>query len=415
MSLRLKLLSIGSADLMKILFSHRFFWPDTAPYATMLRSMARRMAERGHDVTVFSTQPSYHSSQSESQPAEQMLDGFRVIRMPIFKEDKKNPPVRLYNMLHYSWGLRRYIVKAHDYDVVTVSTFPPLLAARAALGAAKKISAKLVYHCQDIHPEVSYYSGMLKAGAAHWLMSQFDSKTCLGADKIVVLSDDMADTLRRRPGCEDLKPEIINNFILENFDAGPVATDVVIPSDKFTILFAGNIGRYQNLDVVIDAAGRLTHVPDIQFWFVGEGVAKAALQEQAGDLVGRSVFFVPHQHYSVAQHLMTCANLNLVSLIPDMYRVAYPSKTISAMANGCPVLAVLEPESELARMVREDDLGYVAPNNDAEALASTVMAAYEQRHCDGQLRDNVKRSYEQRFSVDRVLNRWAEMFEGLVV
>ena len=87
---------------MKILLSHRYFWPDTSPYATMLRSIAARFACDGHEVTVFTTLPSYHASSSAKVPARETLDGFKVIRMPIFKERKKNLPLRGFNVLAYA-------------------------------------------------------------------------------------------------------------------------------------------------------------------------------------------------------------------------------------------------------------------------------------------------------------------------
>ena len=260
---------------------------------------------------------------------------------------------------------------------------------------------------------MSLYSGQLSDGFLFSQLRSLDSRTCRRADALVVLSEDMAETLRSRPGNAGLSPEIINNLSLDDIAAMPAADAPSLPEDKFTILFAGNIGRFQGLDTVVAAAHRLADLEDVQFWFLGEGIAKQQLIEQAGDLVGRTVFFLPHQHHSVAQALMGRASLNLVSLQPGIYRVAYPSKTLSIISRGGPILAVIEPASELARMVVNADIGYVVDQTDPEAVAATVRRAYAERARGPELRANVEQLHAARFDKDRVLDRWCELVARL--
>lgn len=398
---------------MKILLSHRYFWPDTSPYATILRSIAARFAEEGHDVTVFSTQPSYHASTNSKVPARETIDGFQVIRMPIGKERKKNLPLRGFNVLAYAYGLRRHILKTGDYDLVMAATFPPIMAAKVAASAAHRIGAKFIYHFMDLHPEVSLYAGQLKRGRIFNGLQTLDSKTCRKANALVLLSDDMATTLRERPGNSHLQPHIINNFLLENFDKSVPHDAPELPHDKFTILFAGNIGKFQNLGNIITAAYELTDLEDVQFWFMGEGAAKDRLIKQAGPLLDKTVFFLPFQHHSVAQKLMGDANLNLVSLAPDIYRVAYPSKTPAILAQGSPILATIEASSELGRMVVDENIGYVADQKNPTSIAKTVRKAYGERVREAELRDNVKQLYSKRFAKDKILDRWCELIEQI--
>ncbi len=400
---------------MKILLSHRYFWPDTSPYGTILRSIAKRLAAEGHEVTVFATQPSYHASSRKNVPARETVDGFDIVRMPIFKERKGKVflPLRGFNVLAYAAGLRRHILKVGDYDLVTAATFPPIAAARVAVGAAHRTGARFLYHFMDIHPELSLYSGQLKHGALYKRLQAMDAGTCRKADALVVLSRDMAATLNNRPGCENLQPVVINNFFLENFDQIKSADGPGLPEDKFTILFAGNIGKFQNLDAIIKAAHELADLEKVQFWFMGEGAAKERLIKQAGPLLDKTVFFLPFQHHSVAQKLMGEASLNLVSLAPDIYRVAYPSKTLAILAQSSPLLATLETQSELARMVEEGNIGYVADPADPGSIATTVRRAYGEKERLGQLRDNVSNLYQNRFDKDKILDQWCDLVETL--
>lgn len=397
---------------MKILLSHRYFWPDTPPYASMLRSIAARLAGDGHDVTVFSTQPSYHGSHALQALAEEELDGFHVTRVPIFKEKKGNPPLRALNVLTYAQKLRRHILKVGNYDVVMASTFPPIVAGRTAARAAQKIGARFFYHCMDIHPEVSLYSGQIKSKRLVNYLQHLDSKTCHMADEIIVLSQDMRNTVCQRPGNETLKPRVINNFLLEDFEAETSLDPVQLPSDKFTILFAGNLGNFQNLDLIISAAHELADLDEVQFWFVGEGAAKNRLIKQSGNLLNKSIFFVEQQPARVAQNLMGQSNLNLVSLMPNIYRVSYPSKTMVSLSRSGPILAIIEPDSELAKMVIENNIGYTAPADHPTVIVQSVRQAYKERHLGPTLRENTSRLYEDHFSKDLILDRWSELFSN---
>ena len=74
---------------MKILLTHRYFWPDTPPYGAMLRRIAADLAGAGHDVEVFTSRPSY--GRGITAPGRETVDGFRVRRCFVFAENKKNP------------------------------------------------------------------------------------------------------------------------------------------------------------------------------------------------------------------------------------------------------------------------------------------------------------------------------------
>ncbi len=397
---------------MKILLSHRYFWPDSPPYANMLRSIAGRLASDGHDVTVYSTMPSYKTGAiGTNVPDSEDMDGFSVIRAPISAERKGNLPLRLINLLRYSWGLRKYILSNPDFDVVMASTFPPIAAGLAAGRAAKKINARFIYHCMDLHPEVSLYSGQLKRGIIFNQLQKLDSSTCRRAQNIVVLSEDMANTLANRPGEKLQQTSIINNFQLEDFDKVEVENVPQFPSDKFIILFAGNIGNFQNLDIVMEAMHHLSDLDQVQLWLIGEGAAKRRLISSAGPLIDKTVFFLEAASHMVAQKLMETANLNLVSLKPDIFHVSYPSKTLSILSCSGPILAVIEPQSELAGMVVNDKIGFTAAPDDSQGIVDAIRMAYDARNNEHELRENAKRVYSNRFAKGRVLDRWSALIE----
>ncbi len=249
------------------------------------------------------------------------------------------------------------------------------------------------------------------------LLKWIDTGNCRAAKLIVTLSPDMVQTLVER-GIDRGKIVVINNFIL---DAGPepaagpspVATTARTRSDDFVVLFAGNLGRYQALDRVMDAARLLADESDIRFLFMGEGAAKADLERQAGELIGRTVFFSPFQPLPVAVRAMEEADLALVSLGRGVHTVAYPSKTMMVLAAGCPVLAVIEPESSLAQTVNEHGLGLACSQDDPAAIAAVVRRARDERKEWRRRRPEIAAWAASEFGREATLDRWSALLERL--
>ncbi len=141
---------------MKILFTHRYFWPDSPAYATMLRTIAEHVAAQGHEVEVFASQPSY-GEHSRAAPRER-VGGIAIRRVAVFHERKGSPLARGLNVAIYCARLFAHVLRSRP-DIVTAATFPPVLAGWTASLAAKLVGARFIYHLQDVHPEVSVYSG----------------------------------------------------------------------------------------------------------------------------------------------------------------------------------------------------------------------------------------------------------------
>ena len=116
---------------MKILFTHRYFWPDSPPYGNMLRNLAATVSENGHEVYVYTAQPSYRDEVGLACPRFAMDGQVSIIRCPVFGSERSNLFVRLMNSLAYCIGLFFIIIKTRP-DLVTAATFPPVFAAWSA-------------------------------------------------------------------------------------------------------------------------------------------------------------------------------------------------------------------------------------------------------------------------------------------
>lgn len=405
---------------MKILSIYRYYWPDTTPYARILRSILERLSEEGHESVIVTGQPAYNDIKHEKQPARESLGGVDVRRVGLLPERKWMGPLRVLNFVLF---LGRGCLHAlfHRYDVILASSNPPVVSGIALRIIRWLTGAQYVYHCQDLHPECAILADKISTGRVERWLRRVDADNCRYAARTVVLSADMVQTLHDR-GLSNENVAIINNFALDIPE--PSMSDLPDPftqdaaANLFRVFFAGNMGSFQGLDKIVDAAKLLENEVGIQFVFMGAGEQRSNLEQQAGSLVGRTVRFLPFQPVEKAFGCMCHAELGIVSLIPGVYKVAFPSKTMMYLAGGCPVLAVIEPDSVLATQLKRERLGCVPEEMTPQAIADSILVARDEYSRQGHMNRKAERERIVQKSLDLfdrevTLEKWVAMFGDL--
>jgi glycosyltransferase involved in cell wall biosynthesis len=397
---------------VRILAIYRHYWPDTTPYARLLKEILETLAAEGHSVTVFTAQPSYNDTRQAFQPRRQTVNGVEVLRMPLLPERKWIRPLWVLNLLIFLGTSILHLIFRRRYELVIANTHPPLLMGCTLRIAHALTRVPFIYHCQDLHPETMALSGTIKQGWIYRFLQSMDKKTCETAAATIVLSRDMLATFEARgQDCQNV--EVINNFPLGLYsEPAELPEDLKHPGGGvFRVVFTGNIGNFQALDQIIEAARLLRDHTQTQFVFVGGGAAKEKLIRQAGDLVGRTVRFVPYQPVETAFAFLQQADLGIVSLRPEMYRLAFPSKCMMYLAAGCPLLAVIEPASELSELIETQKLGYVSASHEARDIADAVLSASRKAaDWNSGRRALLTAKGEALFGQVPILDRWRELF-----
>jgi len=396
---------------LKVLLVHRYFWPDSPPYATMLKCIAENLAREGKDVTVFSTQPSYKKNTSKSDQVHiETVNGVNIIRKKVWGYDSNNLLYRVYNTATFLVKLVAHILVAPRYDIVMMSTVPQVVGPFVTAVVARVKGARFFYHCQDIHPEALKFGGLVKSDLLFNLLMAVDKATLVLASKVIVLSDDMKLTLSNRLPVIATKISVINNFELPDFASRDESFSSLSPKgSKFRVLFAGNVGHFQGLELLIDAMLNLKDNRDIELIVLGDGDSKSFLKEKVVELGLNNVSFFGHQKLGVAKAMIREADLCLVTLAPDIYRCAFPSKTITILAQGTPLLVCVEKESSLASMVLDNDLGYHCEIRVSQDISARIFAAYLESGRYDELRYNCMQFYNANFKTDVVLKFWSQL------
>lgn len=398
---------------MKILLIHRYFWPDTPPYAAMLRTIGKRLAEDGHQVSVLSSQPSYKANISVGKQAStEQLDGMTVHRVTLLPEANRHVLFRLLNMVYFPLSILWFVLLKGRFDVVMVSTAPPIVVGLAAALAVKMRGASFIYHCMDIHPEIGAISGEFRNPIIFRVLRALDTFSCNLAKKVIVLSTDMKKSVEQRPGFKRDNITVLNNFSMpDHDDTTSVDAGLLKAKGKFRVLFAGNLGRFQGLEVFVDAMRLLSHIPDMELTFLGEGKALQSLRQRAHNL--DNVTFLPHQPVSVAREVMRDADLGIVSLNKDIYKYAFPSKTMTYLAEGCPLLVSVEKESELMSFIVENDVGVCADIGSPQSIAEAVEYVFRDKARHDEMKKAAKRLSENLFAEDVVLEQWSSLVKSV--
>ncbi len=361
---------------MRLLFVNQHYPPDLAPTGTLLAELAGALAERGHSIHVLTGRPTYEEARGASAPRIETRNGVRVARLPIFP--RTGSPVG--RLLHYASFAASFFAAgacAPRPDAILAFSSTPLVGGLVALALARVRRVPLVYVVHDVYPEVAIALGVLRDGPIARLVAWIEALTWRQAARLVVIGKGMIPVALERA----VRPERIT--VVENWAdvarirpsaAAPFRREVGIEDDAFVVQYAGNFGRSQDLDTLLEAARIVkerSHGPLVRFLFVGGGARAGELRARAKG--SENLRFVPFQPNDRVNEVLAAANLALVPLRRGLTRYSVPSKIYSILASGRAVGAAIDAGSDVARIVDEAGCGFRVDPGDASALAEQIL------------------------------------------
>jgi glycosyltransferase involved in cell wall biosynthesis len=231
-------------------------------------------------------------------------------------------------------------------------------------------------------PDSVFATDFLTRGVSRRLaersLTWFTQKAYQGASHVAVTTPGMRDLLLER-GVPGDKVSTVFNWVDEKL-MQPTEPDRELRArlglaGKFVLMYAGNHGPAQALDVAIKAMSEVRDLPDLQLVLIGDGIDKPALRQLARELELQSVHFVDTVEAERVPALMASADLQLVSLADrPLFRITLPSKVQSILACGQPVLC--SAAGDAARVIAEAGAGLVAPPGDPVMLAQVLREAH---------------------------------------
>jgi glycosyltransferase involved in cell wall biosynthesis len=357
---------------MAVTFFNRSYWPDTGAAGQLLTELCEDLVrQHGCDVTVVAGYPV--AGHGDRLPATEVRNGVRIVRASGTTWSTRRFVGRAMNYVTYFVSALWAAIRLPRPEVSVALTDPPIVGL-AALAARPRRG--FVFFCQDIFPEVAGLLQDFRSPLVNAALDRVNRFLVARAARVVALGDTMASRLIDGKGAQPGQIRVIHNW---------ADTEAIVPSDKrnpfstahglderFVLLHAGNIGLGQNLDVVLDAAERLRHRPDILVLFIGDGNRRAALQQAVVERGLPNVRFLPFQPREQLRWTYASADACLVSLMPGLAGYIVPSKLYPILAAGRPYVAAVEGTSEVAAITSRHRCGVLAQPGDAGALAARI-------------------------------------------
>jgi colanic acid biosynthesis glycosyl transferase WcaI len=364
------------------------FEPDMAPTGVVMTRIVHELAARGHELHVVTSLPWYRKHQVETGWAgalwriEKTTWGSISRVQPFAGQTKSNLVRRAVGFILFSYfvGLRALFAGGFWRRADGVLAMSPPLTL-GLIGWHTKLfrGGKLVFNIQDVFPDAAVETGAISnqrvIAAASWL----ERVSYQRSDSVVLLSDDLANNVQRKLDQKFHKRiRVIPNF---------VDTQAIVPMSRLTnyrrelgvdeslvVMYAGNVGFSQSLELMIEAARVL---PNVVFVINGEGSARKSLEAKAHAL--SNVKFGDYQDASRLSEVLATGDLHVVPLRRGLGSVSVPSKTYSILAAGRPICAAIDLETEVPRILAAANAGVcVEPDNEA-AFVSAIAAMISDR------------------------------------
>ena len=340
---------------------------------------ARALQDRGYDVEVVTGFPNYpggkvYNGYRISPLLREMVEGIAVTRLALYPSHDSRVLPRIVNYLSFFVSAFLYLTFVARRADILYAYHPPLTVGLAAAIAKLFRRTPTVLDVQDMWPDTLSATGMLNSSMLLRIVGAVCRWVYRGVTHIVVLSPGFKQILKDR-GVPSEKITVIYNWADEGaiVAASNIRPVLMSSNDKFRLLFAGNLGLAQNLDVVLDAAKIVATVTDkIDFCFLGDGVDASRISQRANDEKISCVQFFPKVSMSEVGSYLYAADCLLVNLRPDpLFEITIPSKTQAYMSAGRPIIMAVSGDA--AVLVNEAKAGLAVPPGDVHALASAVL------------------------------------------
>jgi colanic acid biosynthesis glycosyl transferase WcaI len=296
---------------------------------------------------------------------------------------------------------------------------PPLGLALPAFALSRWWGVPYVFHVPDLQPDAAVDLGMLVAGPLTRALYAVERLAYRNAALISTLTEAMRDRIVAKgiaPDKVKLSPDWASSELFQA--ASENRRDRFRAkhglNGQFVVLHCGNMGVKQGLDVVLDAAELSRSDQGVAYLLVGDGAVRRSLETRAAARALANVRFMPLQADAEFIDLLAATDVALITQQRVVMDIVFPSKTVTLMAAGLPVVASVNGGSEVARVVKEAGAGLIAEPENPRALLDAIKAlragSQERRTMGLRARDYARVRWDR----ERILAQSAAQLAALI-
>lgn len=408
---------------MRVLIHGLNYAPERVGVGRYTGELAEWLAAQGHEVRVVTAPPYYPEwrlgeGYSSRGYRLEKLAGVEVWRCPLWVPRSPSGVKRLLHLFSFAASSFPVMLRQAAWrpDVV-VMVEPTLFCLPPAWAASRLAGAPLWVHVQDFELEAALELGILQRSGVRRLLQASEKALLRGADRLSTITE----TMRRRVVEKGVSPEgaiVFPNWsdtrflrslepseaVRREFGAGPGET---------LVMYAGNMGEKQGLEVVLDVAERLRGRGKIKFALVGAGAARERLERSADERALDNVRFFPLQLSERLPEVLAAGDVHLVVQRRGAADLVMPSKLTNILAAGRASVATADPGTELYRVLVERGCGIVTAPESAGGLASAIEKLAGDAEERRRLGHNARGYAEEHLDREKILRRFEQELAGL--
>ncbi len=408
----------------KILIHSIVFSPDCVSTAYLYNDIALGFKDAGYEVVVLTTTPHYNLIEKalQKQPLnrkifglfyESNFDGIRVIHVPLKKY--MSTIIRILSFIY--WHLLSLIIglSIKKIDFI-LSPSPPLSIGLISILIAKKNRAKFIYNVQEIYPDLLIKNGAIKSNIIIKSLNWLEKYVYNHASAVITIDQKFYDQIVDRFN-EKEKLKIVPNFVDTELYK-PISKEVELPNPfkkdphKVRLLYAGNIGFYQDWEPVLFAAKKLKDT-NIEFWIIGEGVKKEYLIKEVEKHNLINIKILPYQDRELMPIVNEFADIHFISINKEMEQEGFPSKVYTIMASSKPMIVITGENTPLYNFLNNLNCSILISNNRNEEFVRAINELANNETKKEELAQNGYNTIQQNYTKEKVVAQYLNLFENL--
>ncbi len=402
----------------KLLLLCQLFYPELVSTGQTLTELCEELSAMGMDIEVVCGQQTV-INRGGNVPNKMQYKGILINRVWGTSFPKLNLFGRIVNQATYALSVFIYLLLDRSKRPVLVLTNPPYLAFICAFFSAL-VGRRYLYLVFDVYPDTAIKLGLLKQGGfISELWNRLNSFSYKQASGIIVIGRCMQDLIKEKLGGEGCEKLSLIHVWSDDLRIGK-SSDVVNPyvekwglEGKFVLLYSGNMGRFHDMETIMKAAKELREHSDIVFVFVGDGHKKEwAINFAESNGLENCQFhgYVPREDLPLS---LSTADVGLVSLMQGQEGLSVPSKAYGLMSAGLPVVAVMSERSEIARVIREEECGFVVSPGDVSGLHKAILQLYNNVTLKEDMGMFARESIDKRYNLKNASEKFFQLIEKL--
>jgi len=398
----------------RLLVINQYYAPDIASTGQYAAGICSGLVQRGFEVHVITGEPSYTTSSIET-PSFEILDGVYIHRVSLGGvRGRERLKTRLKGYLRFLWSAwwkAKELVDSIHPDTVLTFHNPPFV---ATIGAylASRYRLRFVYAPYDIHPDVLIIGGWDIPRAVIRIWDLINRWVFKQTDKVIVLARGAKQTLLNK-GIPSKKIHVIPLWAIPELQPmspdSRIRQEFGINNNELLLLYAGNMGIMHPIEPILEAAALLKGLP-VHFLFVGGGVKKQYLVSRVERENLSHVHILPYQPEPRFIQLLAASDACFVAFKPGMERITVPSRAYTFLSAGKPLITIMAPEADIARLVNEEECGWnVTTGQELADLVRQLLSNPQEILYRG---ERAREVYEKQFQRERIIDEYAKVLRS---